>query len=1154
MRNRQEQQKKIAVFMSGLLLGLSLITGVSTVPAHAEESSTNTSSKKLQNGSFEEGQTWTESYKQPNQSDVPAWNTTATDGKIELFKSNTGSYITGVNLTPTAGTIAAELNAEEESTLYQNVSTSPASVYQWGLDHGARNGTDTMALVIGPTQEVNPSKPSKNGRDQLMQMVDWLIEQGKTSVKTSAGMGEQLTVYSKKFAANGTFENNAGNNAFSLTPSTVYTEEWHIWIMASSRATSGTNPWNSYGSNAVTVSSGDSVSLGDPGSSELDRSKYYLYTVPAGQTETLFGFVSVGYVDSSTTPEKAKTYGNFLDNINFQIFHPLSGSTTLHGSGVVGGSDGTVSGGDADVALGKSYPVTVNDNLITYAVDGKPLKIQAVVKSADAVQGCEFVGLYYTKQDAEGNPVTVFLQKAGNEVEDNGHLSDAEKNGKWVKSTNTDGDTLYTYYLTNLDTATDLHFVFIKSPTVTYDPNGGKPYVVVKIYNTDEEANVYSFKPATGEGIPLTFIPPYVSKAAEGQNDGWKFMGWLLTGDTVSSGDIPAGTQQTNADKLGDLLLRAEHTIACDYTGEVTKKEQYFKIWDGIVATTQNSVSSGEAVTGVKWTANDNTAEIKYANIHKGLTMVAQWRWRQAFIPQVNSSGGYVDSVSGGDVEIISVSGSDANYNATYTTAGGKSYHAETNEIVTAEARAKEGYQFEGWYDAAGNLLTNQKTYSYIETKESVNTCYARFSGQVPQTYVRQLTDTNGVSCSDIYDDNIGILDHYTYSDVSGANASATATAKDHYKFFGWFDSDGNPVADSMVINDGKTISYNITREATYYARFVPAVIQTFQRVIKQGNSCVLTNDDSIGTLSVYKHSDVVEATASSSATAKGGYKFLGWYDRYDENRMIITSHPTISYRTTGDATYYAIFEKKVTQSFVRQVKEGAEEFTTTGDNDIATLSSYEHSDVPGKLAESTANAGNGYEFVGWYDATGNKVAESMLSVDGRTISYTTTGNATYYARFKAIVTQAYNKTLTQAGETFQLMTVIPPEYVSGNDVTWTSDNPVIATVDADGKVTAVRNGTCTITATTADGSYIATFTITVNIPGGVSDRDDDTGSSQADDAPNMDASNQPNETAKRAGTPKTGDESHPALWTVLLLLAIVAMIGTIIYKKKSDK
>ena len=74
-------------------------------------------SRKLLNGSFEEGQTFTGNYSQPNQSAVPSWNTTAFQGKIELFKENTGTYIPGVTLKPSDKIIAAELNADEESTL-----------------------------------------------------------------------------------------------------------------------------------------------------------------------------------------------------------------------------------------------------------------------------------------------------------------------------------------------------------------------------------------------------------------------------------------------------------------------------------------------------------------------------------------------------------------------------------------------------------------------------------------------------------------------------------------------------------------------------------------------------------------------------------------------------------------------------------------------------------------------------------------------------------------------------------------------------------------------------------------------------------------------------------------------------------------------------
>lgn len=774
--------------------------------------------RKLLNGSFEEEYTFTGDYSQPDQSKVPSWNTTAFQGKIELFKANTGTYIPGVKLQPSDGSIAAELNADEESTLYQNVKTTPSSVYEWGLDHGGRNGKDIMALVIGPKQSIDPKKPNKAGRDQLMQMVDWLNID--VSTITSGAEPTQYTVYSKKFAASGAFEDNAGNNAFSLTASSIYTEEWHIWIMASSRATSGTNPWNYYGSNATSTAGSGNGS----GNTGVDLNKYYFYTVPAGQTDTLFAFVSVGYVNSITTADKAKTYGNFLDNINFEIYHPLSGSTSNHGSAIVGGSDGT-SGGTGATA---GHEVTIDHKLSTFVTDGEPLKIQAVVKKADVDDGCEFVGVYHTEHDENGNSITEFLKLAGNVIDDTGSLTEEEKAGKWLKTTNADGDIIYTYYLGNITSATDLHFVFIKSPTVTYDPNGGKPYVVERIYNTNEAANVYSFKPASDHNeaqaeTATIFIDPYVSHAAEGQNDGWKFLGWKLTGDVAEN--VPED-KQVNAEQLGTLILPAEHTIACDFTFDGLNgdsKAQYFKIYDGNVSLTKtianNNVNNTEEVTGVTWTDN---GEIKaYANAHKGITMIAQWRWRQAFIPQAHNAADdtYIASDSGGTVEITSVTDpSDTNYNAEYNADGGKSYHAKTDEKITVKATAKAGYTFEGWYDQDEKLITTNTEYAYVEAKESVKTYYARFSNTVTQTYIRQIK--SGGSWTDTDDDNIGTLGRYTYTDAVGKPISSTVTVKKGYKFVGWYDSEGNKVTDDMLTNGGVTLSYITTGDATYYARF----------------------------------------------------------------------------------------------------------------------------------------------------------------------------------------------------------------------------------------------------------------------------------------------------------------------------------------------
>lgn len=919
----KQQSANLASRVRGFLLGLCLVAAVSTAVIAAAVENPSPDNRKLQNGSFEEGQTFTKAYLQT--ATVDDWNTTAFQKMFELFRDNPNTYLTNPNvrLTPTDGTYAAELNADEESTLYQVVKTTPSSVYEWGLDHGARNGKDIMALVIGPNQSVAPSKPNKDGRDQFMQMADWLNSKANPDIQNeiskieSGAEPQKYTVYSKKFAASGAFADNAGNNAFSLTPSTIYTEEWHIWIMASSRGrdTSKANPWNSYGSNAE----GSAGSGNGSGSTTVDLSKYYLYTVPAGQTQTLFGFVSVGYVDSQTTADKAKTYGNFLDKINFQLYHPLSGSTTTHGSAVVGGSDGTTEGaGGSD-----GHKVTVNNKLATYITDGEPLKIQAVIKQADAEAGCEFVGVNCTTQDENGNPKTTFLQLAGNMIEDTGSLTDEQKKGKWIKSTSTDGNTIYTYYLENITSPTDLHFIFIKNPTVTYDPNGGKAYVVERTYNTNEAQNVYSFKPAvlTGNtsGVDVVsgatpdgtqkemFILPYVSHAAEGQNDGWKFMGWLLTGDTVENVQDSAG--KVNADKLGSLILPAVHTVACDYSVDGASAQnaaQYFKIYGDSVITTATLHRENDKVKGVTWTPNNNEA-ITYANVHKGLTMVAQWRWRQAFIPQVGNGSNYTDSANGGIVEITSVTdASDANYNAAYNANGGKSYHAKTDETITATATAKNGFTFEGWYDASGKLVTTNPTYTYVETKESVNTYYARFSGSVTQTYIRQVK--NGDTWEDTSDDKIGTLGRYEYIDAPGMPISSTATAGTGYKFVGWYDSTGNKVADTMLTNNGATISYTTTGDATYYARFETAYTVNFAAQTKQANGSFQT-DTVGGKVSVTSVTDVDGTAASSKATANSGYKFLGWYDKDGKQLSTNAIYSTTTTSATNGVTYYARFE-----------------------------------------------------------------------------------------------------------------------------------------------------------------------------------------------------------------------------------------------------
>ncbi len=61
-------------------------------------------------------------------------------------------------------------------------------------------------------------------------------------------------------------------------------------------------------------------------------------------------------------------------------------------------------------------------------------------------------------------------------------------------------------------------------------------------------------------------------------------------------------------------------------------------------------------------------------------------------------------------------------------------------------------------------------------------------------------------------------------------------------------------------------------------------------------------------------------------------------------------------------------------------------------------------------------------------------------------------------------------------GTTYALTTTILPANATVKNVTWSSDNEAAATVDNDGVVSGITIGTATITATTFDGGFTATF------------------------------------------------------------------------------
>ena len=101
------------------------------------------------------------------------------------------------------------------------------------------------------------------------------------------------------------------------------------------------------------------------------------------------------------------------------------------------------------------------------------------------------------------------------------------------------------------------------------------------------------------------------------------------------------------------------------------------------------------------------------------------------------------------------------------------------------------------------------------------------------------------------------------------------------------------------------------------------------------------------------------------------------------------------------------------------------------------------------------------------------------LTVDGGTLTQngTVTGDVIY--KVTGVLLSPTTLTL-DVGGTATLTATITPNNATNPNVTWSSDNQNVATVDQNGEVTAVSAGTATITVTTADGGKTATCEVTV--------------------------------------------------------------------------
>ena len=728
------------------------------------DSSGKDENNNLRNGSFENPTIPSSFYYQPDDSLVPDWNTTAFEGKIELFKaegnSTSGHFVYGKNIAVVDGKQAAELNADEPSTLYQYVNTESGSKYKWQLSHRGRAGSDIMALVIGPKQfdengnVVDPAKTSKTGNDQFMAMIDWVkgnleyypeiasdievFEKEKGKKDNYKCTPIKMTVYSRPFAANGGFRDGLSTN-FSPSESTVFTEKWDISLICT-----GYENWGTYGAN--------------------DSERYSEYDVPEGQKESIFAFT--GYHGTGTNGQKNPTFGNLLDGVNFKLYYPAR-SVSYTGGGAVLRYVYKGEPEKVNLESGQSTGSLWVDDNSTFTLDVKPDYATTTVTDEQGNVKTEI------RKDANGYPIQNAFLGAYITIDGKREYYPATAVGEdqavyFSETVAEDGTITYSYGKSNVSGRIVVELVFSEVYTMTYNSNGGEAYFVQKgkcepQSNMDwsgSNANIARFY----ESVPCT----YISTACEWweNNSGVDFKGWELVGGEIY--EIKSEDEKTLLTDTKEVLFAGDAKVE----HKVTDDENVFIITD------TNNKYEGRV------------------DAKTGGVLVANWEYVTSVIAQTEQlDGSFINSDVGGKValktcsmHITDDSGNvytppadpdDTNNIIDFTNEF--TYSSEFNNNIIVSGKANEHYTFYGWFDKDGERLSSITDHKYTvepyysdsdksKRKQTPSVIYARFGISTKVKF--HINDMDTVST--VGNPNADLFRVYYPSSVDVSGASAT--------------------------------------------------------------------------------------------------------------------------------------------------------------------------------------------------------------------------------------------------------------------------------------------------------------------------------------------------------------------------------------------
>ncbi len=383
--------------------------------------------------------------------------------------------------------------------------------------------------------------------------------------------------------------------------------------------------------------------------------------------------------------------------------------------------------------------------------------------------------------------------------------------------------------------------------------------------------------------------------------------------------------------------------------------------------------------------------------------------------------------------------------NETMGTVTGGSAYVEGTSVTLVATPANSDYVFDGWYKGGVKVEGAGATYTFTATAETAGSYEAKFEEV-------QVTKYTVTATSEDTDKGIVLSGSGEYKE--NATVTLIAVARDGYQFVGWY-KDGA----STAISTSATYTFEATAETagSYEAKF-----EEVQVVPTTYNITATSEDTNKGTVT---GGNTYEAGAEVTlvATAKTGYKFVGWY----VGEELKSTSATYTTYATADAAYKAKFVAVHTVT------------VNVDGNGIVLGANEQYEEGTNVTLYAVADAG--HKFVGWYQGATFVTSEKQLVISNLT------ANVTYVAKFEeAPEIQTFNIIATSEDDNKGTVTG-GREYNAGDSVTLTATAKTGYVFDGwyvgDDKVEGA-GATYTFTAT-ANATYVAKFkaqyTVTVS-------------------------------------------------------------------------